>query len=63
MSYHNLRLYGEIRKVSALFIPCHTIVAGYNDFTLVVRVSVHLSYVHLSVLLFPDNNLSKCQWI
>ena len=24
---------------------------------------VHLSYICLSVFLFPDDNLSKCQWI
>ena len=30
---------------------------------LAVCVSVSLSYVHLYVFLFPDNKLSKCQWI
>ena len=44
------------------FVPCHTIVVGYA-FTLVVCVSVHLSYVCPSVFSFPDNNLSKFQWI
>ena len=40
-----------------LFIPCHTIVAGYYGFTLDVRVSVRPSVVR------PDDNLSKLQWI
>ena len=39
--------------------PHHTIVAGYNGFTLDVRVSVRPS-VRFS---FPDDNLSKHQWI
>ena len=39
-------------------IPRHTIGAGYFGFTLVVRV-----FVRLSVRLFPDDNLSKHQWI
>ena len=42
-----------------LFIPRHTIVAGYYGFTLVVHESVHSS-VRFS---FPDDNLSKRQWI
>ena len=46
-----------------LFILRHTIVAGYYGFTLVVRVSVHPLYVRPSVFLFPDDNLSKRQWI
>ena len=41
------------------FIPRHTIVAGYYGFTLDVRVSVRPS-VRFS---FPDDNLSKHQWI
>ena len=49
------------------FIPHHTIVVGYYGFTLVLHVSVclspHPSVVHLSVVTFPDDNLSKCQWI
>ena len=42
-----------------LFIPCHTIEVEYYGFTLDVRVSVRPS-VHFS---FPDDNLSKHQWI
>ena len=41
------------------FIPGHTIVAGYYGFTLDVRVSVCLPVR----ILFPDDNLSKHQWI
>ena len=49
-------------------IPHHTIVAGYYGFTLNVCVPVHPSYVHPFVLpsiliLFPDDDLSKHQWI
>ena len=40
---------------------------GYYGFTLVVCVSVRLSYVSayilLSVFSFQDDNFSKCQWI
>ena len=46
---------------TSLFIPRHTIVAGYYVFTLVVCESVHPSVVRL--FLFPDDNLSKHQWI
>ena len=35
--------------------------AGYYGFTLDVRVSVHPSYI--SPFVFPDDNLSKHQWI
>ena len=35
----------------------------YYGFMLDIRVSVHLSVVHPSVFLFPDDNLSKHQWI
>ena len=50
------------------FIPHHTIVAGYYGFTLVVHESVRPSYVRPSIRLsvrfsFPDDNLSKHQWI
>ena len=46
-----------------IFIPRQTIVAGYYGFTLVVRESACLS-VRLSVRFsFPDDNLSKRQWI
>ena len=38
-----------------VFISRYTIVAGYYGFTLVVRESVRFS--------FPDDNLSKHQWI
>ena len=42
----------------------HTIVAGYYGFTLDVRVSVHPSIICPSIrFLFPDDNLSKHQWI
>ena len=40
-----------------LIIPCHTIVAGYYDM-LVFYVSVRLS-----IFLFLEDNLSKCQRI
>ena len=43
--------------IALVFIPRHTIVAGYYGFTLDVRVSVRPS------VLFPDDNLSKHQWI
>ena len=47
-----------------LFIPHHTIVAGYYGFTLDIHVSVSSSVVHPSVhISFPDDNLSKHQWI
>ena len=42
-----------------LYIPRHTIVAGYYVFTLDIHVSVRPS-VRFS---FPDDNLSKHQWI
>ena len=46
------------------FIPHHKIVSGYYDFTLDVRVSVRQSVVRASFrILFPDDNLSKHQWI
>ena len=44
---------------SPFFIPLHTIVAGYYGFTLDVRMYVCPS-VRIS---FPDDNLSKHQWI
>ena len=52
----------------SFFIPRHTIVAGYNGFTLDVLVLVHPSVVCLSIRLsvhfsFPDDNLSKLLWI
>ena len=51
-----------------LFIPDHTIVAGYYGFTLDVCVSVHPSISRTSVrpsirFSFPDDNLSKLQWV
>ena len=47
-----------------VFIPRHTLVAGYYGFTLVVRESVCPSVVRPSIcFLFPDDNLSKHQWI
>ena len=50
-----------------IFIPCHTIVAGYYGITLAVLISVHPSVdgpsVRPSTFLFLDNNLRKCQWI
>ena len=49
---------------SLVFISRHTIMAGYYGFTLDVRVCVHRSVVRPSVrILFPDDNLSKHQWI
>ena len=46
-----------------IFILRHTIVAGYYGFT-VVRESVCPSIVHPSARFsFPDDNLSKHQWI
>ena len=54
--------------VFLVFIPRHTIVAGYYGFTLVVRESVRPSVVRPSICLsvcfsFLDDNLSKHQWI
>ena len=47
-----------------LFIPHHTIVAGYYGFALDVRMSVRPLVLHPSIrFLFPDDNLSKHQWI
>ena len=47
-----------------IFIPCHTIVAGYYGVTLDVRVSVRSSVLRLSVhFSFPVDNLSKHQRI
>ena len=46
----------DSHEMPSLFIPRHTIVAGYYGFTLVSR----LSSVRFS---FPDDNLSKHQWI
>ena len=47
-----------------IFIPHHTIVAGYYGFMLDDRVSVCPSVRHLSIhFLFPDDNLSKHQGI
>ena len=48
----------KIAAEDILIIPRHTIVAGYYGFTLVVHVSLCLS-----VFSFPDDNLSKYQWI
>ena len=54
-------------EATVVFIPRHTIVAGYYGFTLDVRVSVlpsvSQSYVRPSIISFPDDNLSKHQWI
>ena len=48
----------------SLIIPRHTVVAGYYGFTFDVRVSVRPSISRLSVRIsFPDDNLSKHQWI
>ena len=52
------------RLWSVIFIPRHTIVAGYYGFTLVVLVSVRPSFSRPSVRFsFPDDNLSKYEWI
>ena len=50
-----------VSYVPFLFIPHHTIVAGYYGLKLDVRVSVRRPSVCL--FLFPDDNLSKRQWI
>ena len=51
-------------RLLLFFIPRHTIVAGYYGFTLDVRVSVRPSVIRQSVRFsFPDDNLSKLQWI
>ena len=46
-----------------LSIHSHNKMAGYYGFTLVVCLSISLSYVCPSVVSFPDGNLSECQWI
>ena len=43
--------YGLMLVVFVFFYPC------------VVHTSVHLLYVYQFVFSFPDDNLSKCQWI
>ena len=46
---------------SAIYIPYHTLVAGYYGISwLSVCSSVSPSVVHPSVFSFPDDNLSKC---
>ena len=49
-----------------LFISRHMIVAGYYGFTWDVLVSVNQSVYRMSVFMsivsFPDDNSSKCQW-
>ena len=51
----------DLAFVSVVFIPCHTIVAGFYGFMLDIRVS---SVVHPSLRFsFSDDNLSKHQWI
>ena len=42
-------------------IPHHMIMAGYYGIRLVVCVCLFV--VHPSIFSFPDNYLSKCQWI
>ena len=51
-------MHQSVRASITLFIPCHSIVAGYYGFMLDVRVSVRPS-----VFFFSDDNLSKHQWI
>ena len=56
-----------LEKQAANYTP-HTIVAGYYGFTLDVCVSVRQSVVRPSIhpsirFSFPDDNLSKRQWI
>ena len=49
-----------------IYIPRHMIMAEYYGFMLVIRVSIHPSYVHTvlpSIFLFPGDSLSKFQWI
>ena len=66
-TFLSLNAWKDLVKLGLIFISRYTIVAGYYDFTLVVSVSVHLSvcllYYCSSILLFPDNKLSECQWI
>ena len=44
----------ELKRIASLFIPRHTIVGC---------PCVRPSVVRSSVFSFPDDNLSKCQWI
>ena len=64
---HSTKQVVAVDILNLFIIPHRTIVAGYCGFMLIVRVSLHpsicLSYVRPSVLSFPDNDLSKCQWI
>ena len=51
-----------------IIIPCHYIVVhyivvGYCDFMLEVRVSIRRSFCPSVRFSFPDDNLSKHQWI
>ena len=45
-------LTSEVYLLVNLFIPRHTIVAGYYGFTLVVRESVRRTSVHPSIFCF-----------
>ena len=54
----------QVCDILLIFIPRHTIVAWYYGFALVVRVPIRPSSVPPSIRFsFPDDNLSKHQWI
>ena len=66
MDYIRSFLIKLFADVYSLFISRHTIVARYYGFTLDVRVclSVRQLYLRPSIhISFPDDNLSKHQWI
>ena len=67
--FHSVTLRSRPQTHAFIFVPSHKIVGRYYGFMLVGYVSSHLS-VHLSlcclcpsIFLFPDHNLSECQWI
>ena len=67
--FHSVTLRSRPQTRAFIFIPSHKIVGRYYGFMLVgyvsSRLSVHLSLCCLcpSIFLFPDHNLSECQWI
>ena len=52
-----------IIALEKVIIPHNLTVDGYYGFMLVLHVSVHPSVIHPLIFLFPDYNLSGCQWI
>ena len=60
LSVSQLFLYAPPTPNTHTHTHTHTIVAEYYGFMLDVRVSVPQSYIRF---LFPDDNLSKHQWI